>query len=416
MSQSAQMAHLRTRLEEISSRIIHQKEILRDLEQTRSDIQRDLNTFLDPMARLPLEITSEIFTLCLPIGVHELTPSQRTAPMLLLNVCRLWSTIALATPSLWASIRGEFPYSVDFAQLMDRWIRRAHKLPLSILLHGPLPAAVATVVINNAHQVQKLELYITTSEDLGQITTPYPSLTKLTIGYGADDDEDYYGEPDGADPTKCVAMLCAAPDLVSCTFEAIYYQTRSELKAPSIHSGLKHLKLGQKGEYSSAVLLRYLTLPGLTSLSLTDFDISDGDFLAFLTRSSPPLQLFKASRNNWSSATLQSLCRIVPNLADIDLTEHAITYIIPFLDVLASPGLLPRLRNLTLRGFPIAFSRAQYEKLLSALSVRRGQLQSFALLYFSETDPPDGDIISALQEFVGNGMVIHIGSRAQNHI
>ncbi|KAJ7133518.1 hypothetical protein C8R44DRAFT_664068, partial [Mycena epipterygia] len=92
---------LRTHIADLSSAIHRQKQVLRDLEQKRSDVRRDLNSFLDPMARLPLEVSSDIFMHCLPTPSE---PDPSAAPMVLLAVCRLWSHIALSTPSLWAVI------------------------------------------------------------------------------------------------------------------------------------------------------------------------------------------------------------------------------------------------------------------------------------------------------------------------
>ncbi|KAJ6523351.1 hypothetical protein B0H19DRAFT_866849, partial [Mycena capillaripes] len=59
---------------------------------------RQLNALRDPIARLPLEISSEIFLQCLS---ENPTPDAEIAPTLLLNVCNSWSNIALSTPTLW---------------------------------------------------------------------------------------------------------------------------------------------------------------------------------------------------------------------------------------------------------------------------------------------------------------------------
>ncbi|KAJ6590733.1 hypothetical protein DFH09DRAFT_870943, partial [Mycena vulgaris] len=85
------------RLEDLASAIAHHQEIIRDLEKTRTAVHRDLNAILDPMARLPLEISSDIFTRCLP-AIPRADPL--TAPMVLLKVCNSWSNIALSTSAL----------------------------------------------------------------------------------------------------------------------------------------------------------------------------------------------------------------------------------------------------------------------------------------------------------------------------
>ncbi|KAJ7482833.1 hypothetical protein B0H11DRAFT_1658344, partial [Mycena galericulata] len=88
------------RIDKLSSEIARQRDILRDLENQKSAAQGELNTILDPMSRLPLEISSDIMLRCLPTSTTA-KASPRAAPMIFLNICRAWSNIALATPSLW---------------------------------------------------------------------------------------------------------------------------------------------------------------------------------------------------------------------------------------------------------------------------------------------------------------------------
>ncbi|KAJ7197382.1 hypothetical protein GGX14DRAFT_305458, partial [Mycena pura] len=52
--------------------------------------------------RLPLEISSDIFKLC--VGFGACRPDYNSLPVLFLRICRLWGNIALSTPSLWADI------------------------------------------------------------------------------------------------------------------------------------------------------------------------------------------------------------------------------------------------------------------------------------------------------------------------
>ncbi|KAJ7120409.1 hypothetical protein C8R43DRAFT_853873, partial [Mycena crocata] len=52
----------------------------------------------DPVAKLPLELSSDIFLRCLP---DDPAPNEAVAPMLLLRVCHAWSDIALSTALLW---------------------------------------------------------------------------------------------------------------------------------------------------------------------------------------------------------------------------------------------------------------------------------------------------------------------------
>ncbi|KAJ6544613.1 hypothetical protein DFH09DRAFT_928274, partial [Mycena vulgaris] len=125
----ASVAALHARIEEISLAITRQKEILRDLEQTKSDAQSELNNILDPMARLPLELSSDIFLRCLP---DKPIPRARFAPLLFLNVCRSWSKIAISTPRLWAAIHLESPFPCDVDERLDLWLGRTSTRPLAI--------------------------------------------------------------------------------------------------------------------------------------------------------------------------------------------------------------------------------------------------------------------------------------------
>ncbi|KAJ7016647.1 hypothetical protein C8F04DRAFT_1341554 [Mycena alexandri] len=97
---------LQARIDAVSADIEKQKEVLKQLERDKSSLQRQLNNIHDPVARLPLEISSEIFLHCLPFGhFHEYQSQVHAAPILLLNVCNTWSDIVLPTPELWAHIR-----------------------------------------------------------------------------------------------------------------------------------------------------------------------------------------------------------------------------------------------------------------------------------------------------------------------
>ncbi|KAJ7612986.1 hypothetical protein FB45DRAFT_729841, partial [Roridomyces roridus] len=83
------------RIDELSEELERQKQIVKDLERQRSTVQSQLNALVDPMARLPLEISSDIFRQCLS-SRHDV----RTCSTLL-RVCHAWNAIALATSSLW---------------------------------------------------------------------------------------------------------------------------------------------------------------------------------------------------------------------------------------------------------------------------------------------------------------------------
>ncbi|KAJ7853706.1 hypothetical protein B0H14DRAFT_3653704, partial [Mycena olivaceomarginata] len=93
------------RIAKLDTEIESQKELLKKLERDKSLAQRQLNAARDPVARLPLEISSEIFVQSLAPFPE---PGALHAPMLR-NICNAWSDIALSTPELWAAIHINFP-------------------------------------------------------------------------------------------------------------------------------------------------------------------------------------------------------------------------------------------------------------------------------------------------------------------
>ncbi|KAJ6477624.1 hypothetical protein C8R45DRAFT_363451, partial [Mycena sanguinolenta] len=121
---------LRARIVELDSEIGLQKKILEKLEVDKIYVLHQLNAALDPVARLPLEISSEIF-------LQSLAPSptgEQDVPTALLRICNAWSGIALSTPRLWTTIRIQFPCGDDCAEVLLNWFKRARNLPLSIAI------------------------------------------------------------------------------------------------------------------------------------------------------------------------------------------------------------------------------------------------------------------------------------------
>ncbi|KAJ7235974.1 hypothetical protein C8J57DRAFT_1144813, partial [Mycena rebaudengoi] len=107
--------------------LLGQRKVLEDLERGRADIQRQLNCLLDPITRLPVEISSEIF-------IHCLDPT--TAPLLLLRICTAWANIARSTPALWDTIYASFPRAKGFEHLFDSYLARSQSRGLALTLGG----------------------------------------------------------------------------------------------------------------------------------------------------------------------------------------------------------------------------------------------------------------------------------------
>ncbi|KAJ7205851.1 hypothetical protein C8J57DRAFT_1405192, partial [Mycena rebaudengoi] len=123
---------LRARLADISTSIDRQKKVLEDLERSRTDTQHQLNCLLDPISRLPVEISSEIFIHCLP-DHDERDPTT-------------WANIARSTPALWDTIRLDFPRAEGFEHLFDSYLARSQSRGLALTLVGDLEEDILGVL------------------------------------------------------------------------------------------------------------------------------------------------------------------------------------------------------------------------------------------------------------------------------
>ncbi|KAJ7167632.1 hypothetical protein C8R46DRAFT_995765, partial [Mycena filopes] len=115
------------------------------LERDRSAVQQELDdTSTLPILTLPIEVTTEIFTWCLPT-IEKLRADHPHAPLTLASCCRSWRAIALATPALWSTFPvilkdDSFtkPGQESFTDFADWWLGRAAAIqPLTFVLHTP---------------------------------------------------------------------------------------------------------------------------------------------------------------------------------------------------------------------------------------------------------------------------------------
>ncbi|CAA7270708.1 unnamed protein product [Cyclocybe aegerita] len=105
-----------------------------------------MNQFHDPVNKLPPELVSRVFTLCMFAGEEPLPyypflnplPYVTQPPLLLGTVCKRWRDIAWSTPRLWTRLNLYLdPSIVDWQTLMTQeWLARSGSLPLSIRLHS----------------------------------------------------------------------------------------------------------------------------------------------------------------------------------------------------------------------------------------------------------------------------------------
>ncbi|KAK7000482.1 hypothetical protein R3P38DRAFT_1117379 [Favolaschia claudopus] len=384
--------NLRAHIDGLSSTIKALELTLRNLFKEKSDAQRELNSFIDPIARLPPELRVDIFLLCMP-ETGDSKPDPNAPPMVFLNVCRLWRDIALAIPRLWARLRiDSLPCSDKFGpgELCNAWIQRACGIPLSLTLHGKLVVnrTVRDLVSQYSAQLRHLSLKpkiltvlnvtVHSSREIEfDESVQFPSLETLTV---LPDNKLKMGLDD------CIRLLRAAPALVECELGNMLHTDRPRMTDPLVHASLQRLRLGRIGgpamggeDENSAAILRHLTLPALRVLDVTTFDIQVSDLTAFLTRSSPPLTSLSincSSLPDWAGQIMASCFEHIPNLSSLTLAG---TYRSPVLSrLIQSPDILPNLRHLVIH-IGLGFSTQECDAIIDLISVRA--VESCRVLY-----------------------------------
>ncbi|KAJ7453657.1 hypothetical protein B0H11DRAFT_271519 [Mycena galericulata] len=421
---------LEERIEKISADIEVQREVLKTLERSKILYQRQLNAARDPLAQLPLELSSKIFLLCLP-PLPE--PRAHQIPMLLLNICTAWTDVALSTPALWADIRVVFPRAnlKGFRELLAIWLQRAHNRPLSISLSNPFDEGVAPIVWEHGQHLKRLELHHDRDDfdiDLLGCSSPgpLPLLQTLVIRRSANQpDASYYPLSSGYRGPQILELLRLAPNLLECRLAMRPVYGPDVIQERLVLPALRRLKFEAlaRDRRSNDCILKHLTIPRLETLSLPMSHVDFDDLLAFMKRSSPPLQelVLGAGSVVDDRQQLVECLRLVPILTHLDMRWPPTASVEELFSTLAqSPSVfLPNLRSWTIRLHLRAdISDSSWEALLRALTARRSQIQ-IVHVKFKHVSPslkPAPDILAGFRELVAGGMELYIGTNQENFV
>ncbi|KAJ7475229.1 hypothetical protein B0H11DRAFT_1728048 [Mycena galericulata] len=189
----------RSRLSELDLGISHlsrPSQLLRPhrLIEEHIAVRRTLDSvFYYPILTIPPEIMEEIFVFCLPDEEDgPLIPDPSLAPLVLLNICKHWRSIALSTPRLWCSIRVNLrPQQLQNSiSLLRCWLARSLSRPLSVGVvymnyeDNPSPDALIDALTQSSAQWRdvRLELPFKDLQRLNGIEGHVPLLKKLLIG------------------------------------------------------------------------------------------------------------------------------------------------------------------------------------------------------------------------------------------
>ncbi|KAJ6525059.1 hypothetical protein DFH09DRAFT_1416783 [Mycena vulgaris] len=416
MSMSVQ--ELEARIERLSADIERQKEVLKKLENSKSALQRQLNNVRDPVGRLPLEISSEIFLQCRRLPPRP-QPGARHIPMLLLNVCNAWSDIAIATPALWTAIHIEFPRPKGFSEFLGMWLKRARNHPLFISLYGTFDDGIATVIWQHTEDLKGLEIFVHDADGLTLPRNIFPSLQTFTFGSLPHVDGDHSAFTD----SEILDFLRLTPNLLECTFNNLIIDVHG-VPPGLVLPSLRHLRFGKvedEREYCDTRIIKYLSLPSLQTLYLSIHTGDITDFDLFLRRSSPPLRKLVIAVSLYNSGFVSCLC-LVPSITHFELYSSPDSSIDTALFAALSDtsSFLPNLRCMKICHIHERLPDDSYEALFGVLSLRRAQLVSFELRWAphsaNRVSEPDAHLLAAFRQLVAEGMEIHIGTEDLNFI
>ncbi|KAF8207887.1 hypothetical protein K438DRAFT_2075153 [Mycena galopus ATCC 62051] len=455
MSSIDSNADLRRRLAEVEGSIS-------GLQYTRWNIQRQLKMATTTsgscpiLANLSREITSQIFMNCL--RPWSSTLDSRYAPMLLLQVCREWRSIALeSTPGLWTMLRFDFNSLPEafvngekLEQFLNDCVARAGARPLSLALfaghcHAPrlqeaAQRLIPAILQRLSSQIEVLELNIGITGY--PATTPgFPLLRKLTLGGLYDQSGDDLPIPifgtapqlrevvmacaippslfvipwrdvavfqgERLSSKECVNILRSAPSLVECRF------TELELDGdtPTVsHRGLKSLKLEDDD------IPKFLTLPALQHLKVTIVRAESVHLLPFISASAASLVTLTAPK-----IPLDSLSDMVAltDLALFQAPHDHVVALIALLDRTKNRDVLPQLQVLELNPCSPYVNTVLVDALSSRSMVAQdgaAMLRSFRQIWLPKT-PRDAlqgyykeqGFAVVLVGMVKKGMKVYIG-------
>ncbi|KAJ7282739.1 hypothetical protein C8J57DRAFT_1463359 [Mycena rebaudengoi] len=262
------------------------------------------NSILDPIvARLPVELLSEIFILCLPDS-SERHPNPRTVPLILLRICTAWANIARSTPALWDTIHVQFPRADGFEHLFDSYLARSRSRGLALTLTGQFDEDSSALLCAHVHRMQPQPRSASTM-------LPAASMNLKALKVSPDFNLDLMG---------VLRMMRAAPGLVECTLINGYLDDprADSLTLPCLQS----LSMGEYPHGSDLHILEYLSVPALRTLSILSFSLDEVVLISFLKRLEAPLQSLHLNFS-YTEVTPEfhtQLLNLVPTLTSLSLS------------------------------------------------------------------------------------------------
>ncbi|KAJ7641169.1 hypothetical protein FB45DRAFT_1053749 [Roridomyces roridus] len=161
----------------------------------RETLQQALVNYKYPVLTLPSEITSGIFLQFLPSYPERAVFIGPCSPSLLLQVCREWRDVALATPELWSTFkvpvmgyRDTLAVHARNQRLLVEWLERSKDCPLSVelwcvnraLLGAAAPIELLDTLVRHSKRWQDMKL-VFLYQHLDRIAGSLPMIRDLHL-------------------------------------------------------------------------------------------------------------------------------------------------------------------------------------------------------------------------------------------
>ncbi|KAJ7641562.1 hypothetical protein FB45DRAFT_1054052 [Roridomyces roridus] len=428
---------LEAQISAVSKDVERQKEVLKKLERSRSLLQRQLNDIRDPITRLPLEISSEIFLRCLCLD--RASPEYRRTgiddiPIILLQICHAWTEIALSTTALWSTLHIVLLRSLGFSPVFERWLERARNQPLELRVTINAEAAdddeglgafeddITALIQARFGRLKSLDIELggQYSSTLGihfGVTEMFPLLRTLKIC--------------GLSRLECpssslIELLRHSPNLVELSIQDMNLLPNATGALVFQHLRRLDLVLNPWNPESDDHILACITAPGLESLELGNMHMVLAQLVPFLERSSPPLQklsidFLQMKLGGWpvDSELLVGILDICPTATQLEIScpySDAIAQLSAILARSDSSKILPNLQILEFLMPQGTFPDSYWDMLLPVILARRTTLRTLrirsyvwnpkSVLLDSFVSPV---VLPALKELEAGGMSVWIG-------
>ncbi|KDR78752.1 hypothetical protein GALMADRAFT_244302 [Galerina marginata CBS 339.88] len=367
-------------MELLEERISETKTALKKMLKRHAELRARMNRAHNPIIhRLPPELPSYIFELCVPLNntsTSPMTDIERCAPLIIGAVCRGWRQIAWSTPRIWTFISiflesQKFPVRYELAR---EWLNRSGQLPLTI--HITAPATISPsldsrlgpmIEFINQHSSRWKELHLTVPPrfvsrfcgDSGgapvlhtlklQYMLPNlfcdipdknpfslkhgkPMPSNVSISYfcsrGVDIEWGYITHLflGSISLTECISVLKSAPRLIHYALSDVSIPSSPPHRPhkPIVHQVLRELDVSTNFRCWVGLFFEAVTLPGLESISMclqkNDVRLSTDAFISLVKRSCADLKSLSISyKASGQPQELHRLLRSTPSLLHFNL-------------------------------------------------------------------------------------------------